>query len=252
VPRYRTIKPEFWSDERVGDCSQTARLLFIGCLNFADDNGNLPRSAKQLKAQVFPYDDLNCEPNVQELITFDLIAEYEVTGVKYLHIKNFLKHQKIDKPSKCTIPLPPLDADSPSTTRGDAPEGNRREGNRRERKEGKGKEGMGSSVPDSKADQSEIVEEIGHLYPGNKRPKGRELPRIQHGAILDALLADGDKVLSGTKAFAAAVAKWPAHRRQFIPSARLFIRRHGVELVVVDYLQIVSAKTASLDQQSLQ
>jgi hypothetical protein len=28
-----------------------------------------------------------------------------------------------------------------------------------------------SSVSDSEADQSEIVDEIGHLYPGNKRPK---------------------------------------------------------------------------------
>jgi hypothetical protein len=224
MPRYRTIKPEFWSDERVGECSQTARLLFIGCLNFADDNGNLPRSAKQLKAQVFPYDDLNCEPNVQELLTNDLIAEYEVTGVKYLRIKNFLKHQKIDKPSKCTIPRPLLDADSTSTTRARAPEGNRKEGNREERKREEGKEGMGSSVPDSKADQSELVDEIGHLYPGNRTLAGKGLPQAHQVAILEAVTADGDKVLNGTKAFAAAVAKWPAHRRQFIPSADKWYR----------------------------
>jgi uncharacterized protein YdaU (DUF1376 family) len=79
-----------------------------------------------------------------------------------------------------------------------------------------------STPPNHK--RADLVDEIGHLYPGNKRPKGRELPRIQYDAILDALLADGDKVLNGTKAFAAAVAKWPAHRRQFIPSADKWYR----------------------------
>jgi len=43
------------------------------------------------------------------------------------------------------------------------------------------------------------VEEIGHLYPGNKRPKGRELPRIQYDAILDAVIADGEKVLNAPR-----------------------------------------------------
>ena len=135
----------------LADCSPPIHR----CLNFADDNGNLPRSAKQLKAQVFLYDDLNCEPNVQELITNDLIAEYEVTGVKYLHTKNFLKHQKIDRPSKCTISLPLLDADSPSTTRARAPEWNREEG----------KEGMGSS-----SSRGDMAEKDGHRRSGRRWP----------------------------------------------------------------------------------
>jgi hypothetical protein len=105
MARIRTIKPEFWTDERVGECSVSARLLLIASLNFADDYGGLDRSAKQLKAQAFPYDAIDCEPLVLELVGVGLLIEYEVANRKYLHIKGFRKHQKVEKPAKPRIPL---------------------------------------------------------------------------------------------------------------------------------------------------
>lgn len=105
MARIRTVKPEFWTDESIGECSPSARLLFLGALNFSDDHGGLDRSAKQLKAQVFPYDALDCEPLIQELLTHGLWVEYESSGKKYLHIKGFREHQKIDKPSANRVPL---------------------------------------------------------------------------------------------------------------------------------------------------
>jgi len=105
MARIRTIKPEFWTDERVGECSPTSRLLLIASLNFADDYGGLERSSKQLKAQAFPYDNIDCEPLVLELIGAGLLIEYEVANRKYLHIKGFQKHQKVEKPAKPRIPL---------------------------------------------------------------------------------------------------------------------------------------------------
>jgi len=81
MARIRTVKPEFWTDRRVGECSPNARLLFIATWNFADDHGGLDRSAKQLKAQAFPYDDINCEPLVKELLDAGLLVEYEVAGI---------------------------------------------------------------------------------------------------------------------------------------------------------------------------
>lgn len=105
MARIRTVKPELWTDETLAECSMTARLLFIASLNFADDNGNLDRSARQLKAQAFPYDDVECEPLVTELMRVGLFIEYEVADRKYLHIKGFLAHQKIDRPSKSRLPI---------------------------------------------------------------------------------------------------------------------------------------------------
>lgn len=99
MARIRTLKPDFWTDEALSDCSPTARLLFIGTWSYADDYGNLERSSKQLKAQIFPYDGLKIEPLLEELIKAGVLIEYEADGKKYLHIKGFDKHQKVEKRS---------------------------------------------------------------------------------------------------------------------------------------------------------
>lgn len=107
MARIRTVKPEFWTDEKVVECSIPARLLFIGLFNFANDVGCLERSPKRLKMQVFPADVIDCEPLLAELISNGLLTEYSVSGVGYLLIKGFRKHQKINRPSSTKIPLPP-------------------------------------------------------------------------------------------------------------------------------------------------
>ena len=104
MARIRTIKPDFWTDETLTECSLSARLLFIGSWNFADDNGNLEHSAKQLKMKVFPADDVKVTPLLNDLITHGLLIEYSVNGKKYLHIKGFEKHQVINRPSISDIP----------------------------------------------------------------------------------------------------------------------------------------------------
>lgn len=99
MARIRTVKPEFWTNEQVMECSTTARLLFIGMWNFCDDGGNHPASAKTLKAEIFPADDISAE-RVQglldELIDNDLLLPYESAGKKYLHVTGW-HHQKIEK-----------------------------------------------------------------------------------------------------------------------------------------------------------
>lgn len=107
MARIRTVKPEFWTDEKIVECSIPARLLFVGLFNFADDKGCLERSPKRIKMQVFPADTIDCEPLIMELITHGLLTEYSVNGSHYLQIPGFLKHQKINRPSNSNIPLPP-------------------------------------------------------------------------------------------------------------------------------------------------
>ena len=105
MARIRTIKPEFFSDGKIIECSSNARLLFVGTWVFADDFGNLDRSAKQLKAQVFPADSLDCEPLIQELLALGLLVEYSSNGKEYLHIERFTYHQRIDRPGKPRCPI---------------------------------------------------------------------------------------------------------------------------------------------------
>lgn len=144
MARIRTIKPEFWTDERLTECSLPARLLFIGMLNFADDNGNLAYSAKRLKMQIFPADSVDTQPLLDELLTHGVLMEYSVNGEKFLHIKGFRKHQVINRPSVTAIPKPQFMEDSLSThgvlTEDSLTEGKGMEGSGME---GKGKEGKG-------------------------------------------------------------------------------------------------------------
>ncbi|KVC84633.1 hypothetical protein WI76_07720 [Burkholderia ubonensis] len=104
MARIRTIKPEFWTDEKVAMLSPAARLLFIGTWNYADDGGNLEYSSMRLKMQIFPGDDIDCEPLIASLIAHGMLIEYSVSGKKYLHIRTFNKHQLINRPSKTRLP----------------------------------------------------------------------------------------------------------------------------------------------------
>lgn len=106
MARIRTIKPDFWTDEKVVELAYDARLFFIGTWNFADDYGNLQRSAKKLKMQIFPADAIDVEPLIDSLITHGLLSEYSVSGEKYLHINGFSEHQVVNRRSKSKIPSP--------------------------------------------------------------------------------------------------------------------------------------------------
>lgn len=136
MARIRTVKPEFWTDERLTECSLSARLMFIGMFNFADDNGNMAYSAKRLKMQIFPADNIDTQPLLDDLITHGLLIEYSVNGEKFLNIKGFLKHQLINRPSPSKIPTPEFSDDSVRTHGAfiDGEEGNGKEGKVRERK----------------------------------------------------------------------------------------------------------------------
>lgn len=109
MPRIRTIKPEFWTDEKIVELSPWARLFYIGLWNFADDNGVVEYKPKQLKMRIFPADKVDIESLVSELAKLKLILVYEVEDAQYLQCPNLAKHQVIDKPRKSNLPTPNYD-----------------------------------------------------------------------------------------------------------------------------------------------
>ena len=108
MARIRTIKPEFWSNEKVVDCSPTARLLFVGLWTFSDDRGVHPASSRRIKMQVFPGDDITAEQIdhcINELVNANLLQVFTEDNEKYWHIIGFHEHQKIEKPTyKYAVP----------------------------------------------------------------------------------------------------------------------------------------------------
>jgi hypothetical protein len=108
MARIRSIKPEFWTSEKVMECSFQTRLFFIGLWNFCYDYGRHPTSTKQLKALIFPGDDIAPEAvrgMVDELASNGLIELYTVDGKEYLFVAGWA-HQKIEKRQDAKFPRP--------------------------------------------------------------------------------------------------------------------------------------------------
>jgi hypothetical protein len=116
--RIRTIKPDFWTDEKVVELSPWARLLFIGLWNIADDHGRLIYSPRKIKLQLFPADSIEVGDLFRELIDRRLVLIYKNgDSTQYLQVKHFAEHQKIDKRSPSKIPDPHSIAPIPVDTR---------------------------------------------------------------------------------------------------------------------------------------
>ena len=168
MARIRTIKPEFWTDDRISECSLSARLLFIGTWNFCDDEGNLQNSPKQIKRWIFPDDNLDIRPLIVELIAHGLLIEYSVNEEKYLHIRGFKKHQLINRPSKPQHPL----FDESLITHGILSEDSVTTHHGMERK---GKEGKGVSSPDGDGCVVTTISDIPDTKPKVDRTNAREV-----------------------------------------------------------------------------
>lgn len=105
--RIRTVKPEFWTDEKLLDCSLQARLTFIGLMNESDDQGRQLYSPERVKGALYPFEALapkKVDSWVRELAREGVVHFYEDRGRTLLCIPNLRKHQVISKPSRSRLP----------------------------------------------------------------------------------------------------------------------------------------------------
>lgn len=104
MPRIRTVKPDFWTDEKIGRLKREERLLFIGLWNLADDQGVIKNSSVYIKGQLFSYDDdlrtLTIDAWLASLITARMLVPFRFEAESYLCIRTFDEHQLINRPSK--------------------------------------------------------------------------------------------------------------------------------------------------------
>lgn len=100
MARIRSIKPEFWTDSTVVGLSTHARLLFIGCWNFADDYGVLEDDSTRLKLQILPAEPVNADDLVEELVKAAcLVRAVAPDGTPVLVVRTWERHQKVDRRS---------------------------------------------------------------------------------------------------------------------------------------------------------
>lgn len=134
MARIRTIKPDFWTNDKVLGIKPLTRLLFIGMWNFADDFGRMDFSPVSIKARIFPNDEIAADgvrDMLNEMCSADLLMVYSANGKEYIEITGW-DHQRIDKRQASKIPapfaegsairgIPPTPADLPRTTTTPAP-----------------------------------------------------------------------------------------------------------------------------------
>jgi hypothetical protein len=94
MARSRNIKPGFFKNEDLAECSAWARLCFIGLWTLADREGRLEDRAKRIKAELFAYDSVDVEPLLVELAARDFILRFkDGAGLGIIQVIEFTKHQ---------------------------------------------------------------------------------------------------------------------------------------------------------------
>lgn len=108
MPRIRTLKPDIWQDEGLGRCTPQARLLYVGIITQADDEGRFRAAPALLKAAVFPYDLKlglgTLEQHLEQLAAEGLIRLYTVRGQAFGDLPTWSSHQRISHPSPSQLP----------------------------------------------------------------------------------------------------------------------------------------------------
>lgn len=99
MARMRTIKPEFWVDDKIVELSILAKLLYIGLWNFADDDGYMEASPRRIKRQIFPDNDYDVASAIGELLAVGMVQKCSSDQGELLLIVQFKTHQKPQHPT---------------------------------------------------------------------------------------------------------------------------------------------------------
>lgn len=109
MSRIRTIKPDFFVSESIGELSLHARLTFIGLWTYVDDQGRAKDNPRAIRGALWPNDEetvtsADVARFIDELEQKGMVCRYTVGGANYLHVVNMRKHQAINKPSQSKLP----------------------------------------------------------------------------------------------------------------------------------------------------
>lgn len=87
------MKPGFFKNEQLAELSPWHRLCFQGLWGCADREGRLQDRPRRLKAEIFPYDDLDVNQLLWDLMRAGFIVRYQSGGHPYVWIPSWSQHQ---------------------------------------------------------------------------------------------------------------------------------------------------------------
>lgn len=93
MARARNIKPGFFKNYDLADLGPYAQLLFAGLWCMADKEGRLEDKPRLIKAEVFPYYEVDVNGELTQLERLGFVVRYQVGDMALIEVSNFKEHQ---------------------------------------------------------------------------------------------------------------------------------------------------------------
>ena len=111
MPKIRTVKPELFRHEALFEAEQNyqlpLRLCFIGLFTCCDREGRFRWQPKQLKLDIFPYDEIDMVQVLDVLTARGFIIKYQANDKLYGCIPSWKNHQCINhREAVSALPAP--------------------------------------------------------------------------------------------------------------------------------------------------
>lgn len=111
MARKRMISPEIWESSSFSKLTDFAKLIFIGLISNADDEGKGKANPGYIRSKLFPNDEERRVTDIKKALS-DIaltmsITFYEVNGDSLYLLTNWARWQKIDRPTPSKFPNPP-------------------------------------------------------------------------------------------------------------------------------------------------
>lgn len=114
MARIRTIKPEFWADEKLAPLAPIDRLVFLGLVSMADDQGRLVDNVKAIDGLLFPETDDSARESLENLQRLSRVMRYVgANGQRVIQVTNWAAHQRVNHPARALLPEPPENGVTP-------------------------------------------------------------------------------------------------------------------------------------------
>lgn len=210
MARIRSIKPDFFTSEKIASLPLSARLLFIGLWTHVDDNGVTVDNERLINAAIWPLEEDPLEAlqrtreDLRRLSAARLIVRYQAAGKALLFITGWDEHQKVSHPSKPRYPRPTpeqMNAPIEPMSSGDAAP----------------REPVAESSGESPEDLPRALEIFAPEQGAGSREQGKEMPpsaaepSARRGASADQpTITQRSKAITDAYAAVEPMCKWPA------------------------------------------
>lgn len=110
MTKRRMISEDFFQSEKVAEWTLRQRMLVLGIIANADDQGRIRGHPQWLRSRIFPYDDFTAEEveaDLQEISKVnDTVLVYEVEGKRYIQLQNWWEYQGLPWAKQSDFPAP--------------------------------------------------------------------------------------------------------------------------------------------------